>query len=262
MKLKDVLFILAIIGIMYYATTVLTQGSNGSTMEGFNDSQSCDGKAAPVFMTAQQTATFLSRDQDTYVSTMTPWDLYARKASDVGEYIDTIAASATDFTPEQQKRFLKAAATADAFFMKNGHAVIASMPWILAMTKGTTYEDGLSHTRTNIVLVSDGIDETPASLAQTMVHEKVHLYQRANPEKMAHLLERMGYKRWKLRVGELRIRANPDLDPWIYTDPQDGDKPMACYYSSDKPTSIRDVTSTPAKEHPYERMAYELAKKI
>ena len=253
MKLKDVLFVIAIIVILYYSSGLLKSGS----IEGF---EGCN-KKGPVFMSAHRTAAFLKADMDTYVSTMTPWDLYARQSSDVGEYIDTIFASATEFTPEQQDRFTKAAASADAFFLNNGHAVVASIPWVFAITKGKTYEDGLSHTRTNIIFVSDEIDETPDKLARTLVHEKLHLYQRANPEKMAHLLERMGYKRWKLRVYDLRIRANPDLDPWIYTDPLDNDKPMACYYSSDKPTSISDVTSSAVKEHPYERMAYEIAKR-
>ena len=255
MKFKDALFIIAIIGILFYAREVLKKNA----IEGFQTS-SCKS-TAPVFMTTAQTAMFLRKDQDTYISTLTPWDLYARKASNVQDYIDDITASATDFTAEQQARFVKAAAAADAYFLKKGHAGIAAMPWIIAMTKDRAYEDGLSHTRTNIIFVSDEIDETPNRLAQTLVHEKVHLYQRANPEKMAHLLERMGYKRWKLRVGELRIRANPDVDPWIYTDTVD-DKPMACYYSSDKPTGITDVTSTAMKEHPYEHMAYEIAKNI
>ena len=253
MKLKDVLFVIAIIGILFYSRELLKSGS----IEGFETCKKND----PVFMSAGQTAAFLTTDRDTYVSTMTPWDLYARQASDVRAYIDTISSSATNFTPEQQSRFADAAALADAFFLKNGHAVVASIPWIFAMTKGKIYEDGLSHTRTNIIFVSDEIDETPDTLVRTLVHEKLHLYQRANPEKMAHLLERMGYKRWKLRVYDLRIRANPDLDPWIYTDPLDNDKPMACYYSSDKPTSISDVTSSAVKEHPYERMAYEIAKR-
>lgn len=258
---KDVIFVIGILAVLLYANSVLAEnGAMHISTEGFVGARSCAAKAA-VFMSAAETSRFLKSDPDTYVRTMTPWDLYARKMKNIEDYLTRASAAATDFEPAQKERFSKATADADAFFRKQGSESIANIPWVFAMTQGDAYEDGMPHTRTNVIFVSSMLDETHERLVQTLVHEKLHVYQRANPEKMAIMLQTAGYTRWKYRVGEPRIRSNPDVDPWIYIDPKTN-KPMACYYSSDKPSNISDITSNPESEHPFERMAYEIAKKI
>lgn len=219
------------------------------------------------FLSKEETGAFLRNDPDAYVKNMSPLDLYARRVGNTEAYIDRAEASSTDFTREQQVRYSRAALDADAFFRSTkieglDSQEIARIPWVLALTTGSDYEDGLPHTRANIIFVSTNLDETPEGLVRTLVHEKLHLYQRLHPERMALLLETQGYRRWKQRLGEPRIRANPDVDPWIYIDPVSG-APMAAYYSTDTPVSITDVVlNDPAFEHPYEKIAYEVAKRL
>lgn len=224
------------------------------------------GASTIHFMTATETAQFLEQDRDAYVHNLSPTDLYARDVTSPTEYISNIKKVATSFDSMQQKRYKKACKAADDYIMSLKGKVdlpvddIVAIPWILAYTVRAEYEDGLPHTRANIIFVSSDVDETHEPLVRTLVHEKIHIYQRMYPERMTQWLEAHGYDRWKQRMGEPRIRANPDLDPWIYIDPST-DKPMAAYYNSDKPMGIMDVYLTDMTfEHPYERMAYELSR--
>lgn len=219
------------------------------------------------FMKKEETAQFLKADPDSYVKNLSPLDLHARKVGNEQMYMRVAGESADDFTREQMIRYTAAAKAADAFFRKTKiHGLdmveIANIPWVLAITSGNKYEDGLPHTRANIIFVSNEIDETPNTLTRTLVHEKMHIYQRLYPEMMTQYLESKGYKRWKQRMGEPSLRANPDVDPWIYIDPVTKE-PMAAYYATDKPVSITDVMLEDAAfEHPYEKIAYEIAQRI
>jgi hypothetical protein len=249
--LKNVLFVVALAVLIWYSIRVL--GLNAP------EQFTCPGNI--VFMRGCEAAKFLIADQDNYVQTLTPTDLYARNAKSNDGYKLASARAAVDFTPKQQEIYTRAAADADAALLKLGHEIIVAMQWRFAMTQGDVYEMGWPHTRANIIWVSTQLDTYPyKKLVKTLVHEKIHLFQRAYPEKLANMLNSVGYIRWKHRVGVPRIRANPDLDPWIYIDPKT-QKPMLALYNSDTPADIGDVDTAPEDEHPYERIAYEVADK-
>ena len=55
------------------------------------------------------------------------------------------------------------------------------------------------------------------------------------------------------------IRANPDLDDWIYKDKITGFI-YKCEYTSKEPQNILDVKNTDQLlEHPFEKMAVEIS---
>lgn len=215
------------------------------------------------FLTSKDVATFLKQDQDGYVSNMSPTDLYARRVHSPEVYRQKISEAAMDFTTDQMIRFSKAASEADQLLQGEKElAGICEVPWTFAMTRDDVYEEGLPHTRANIIFVSSSIDERHLPLVKTLIHEKIHLYQRMYPEKMAQLMEARGYQRWKQRLGIPRIRANPDLDPWVYFD-STKNEPMIALYTSDKPSNITDIVLTDAAfEHPYEKIAYEVSSRL
>lgn len=224
--------------------------------------------AGVYYMTAEETANFLASDPDGYVKNMSPTDLYARKVSSAEKYVRRARDSALDFKPDQKLRFNEACVKADAFFQSANAGLpfsakkLVQIPWVLALTEGDKYEDGLPHTRANVIFLSSYMNEQPNELVRTMIHEKIHLYQRMYPEEMAQMLHQRGFTRWKLRMGVPRIRANPDVDPWIYTN-EDTKEPMMALYSSDQPSSISDVfLHDAAFEHPFEFIAYEVATKF
>lgn len=214
------------------------------------------------FLTSDETKIYLLSDHDTYIHNLSQWDLIARNVNTQDEYKQNIIAG--NFTEEQKVRFAKAATAADTFFntiqLNNiDGKKIAEIPWILAITKNNSYENGLPHTRENIIFVSDNQTETHETLVKTLIHEKIHVYQRAYPEDMNTFLSEIGFSRVKRRHGIPRIRANPDLDEWIYVNQKTG-KEMYALYSSDMPHDITDIVlNDPAFEHPFELVSYKIS---
>lgn len=226
------------------------------------------GDPAPVkngnikYMNSNETRMYLLADPDTYIHNLSQWDLIARNVNSQDEYKDNIISS--EFTEEQKIRFTKAAIAADIFFnsiqLNNiDGKKIAEIPWVFAITKNNSYENGLPHTREHIIFVSENITETHDTLVKTLIHEKIHIYERMYPEDMNIFLNDMGFTRIKRRHGVPRIRANPDLDEWIYLNEKNG-KEMHALYSSDTPHDITDIVlNDPAYEHPYELLAYKIS---
>jgi hypothetical protein len=212
-----------------------------------------------TFLSREEVRDFIQRDEDGYIASLTPLDLLAREVSSISEYIKRIAPA--EISEDHKKNINKLAYMVDTYLMKSGQHKLASVPWKIAVTSNATYENGYPHTRKDIIFLStnemDSID-----LGQTLLHEKVHVYQRMYPAETYQYLRDIGYERWKLRRDEPLARSNPDLDDWIYIDPNTK-KPMVAYYSSSKPSSISDVTlDHPSYEHPFEKMAYDIASKL
>jgi len=135
---------------------------------------------------------------------------------------------------------------------------LADVQWVFAKSG---YEEGLPHTRGNIIFLSDDtLKQSDARLKSILLHEKVHVYQRANRGEMERVIKNAGYVRVSQRLGSNRARNNPDIDEYIYQGP-DG-KMQVCRYTSDAPSSIRDVLCNPMEDHPYETMAYDVSSLI
>lgn len=226
-----------------------------------------------IFLIAKETAYFIRMDADTYTLNMSPLDLHARHASSYEEYEEVSAKSARNFTSSEIYTLTRAAKKADELILRitlSGCPTfaekLAKIPWVFASTEGRTYEDGLPHTRANLIFLSSvslaRLTINEHELIKTLIHEKIHILQRLYPVEIQALLKDRGYIQWKERYGVPRIRANPDLDPWIYIHPKTK-KEMAAYYTSDTPSSIEDITLTASNyEHPYEEIAYEVTSNL
>ena len=251
----NILVIIILVSLLYYAIKYLQQ-------EGFVNSP------IPLvyFLSADETKEVLVNDRDEYVHTLNQWDLIARKVATFQEYINKIAQSTMNFTPDQKIKIEQAAYDADAFFKSlriDGLDTeqIVLIPWKICLTHGKEYEDGLPHTRGDKIFLSTNVDITHTNLVSTLIHEKIHIYQRMYPQDTISFLEHNGYYRWKQRYGVPRIRSNPDLDPLIYFHPQTK-KPMVAFYTDDNPTHINDIVlDSPESEHPFEQIAYKITQK-
>jgi len=130
--------------------------------------------------------------------------------------------------------------------------------WKIGCIKGKLYEHGLPHTRGDIIVISkEKVNNyTKKKLIKTLIHEKIHIYQKIYPNDVnKYLIENKFYKIKKKDIND-NIRANPDLDEWIYKDIK-GNIYKAIY--NDNPLSIEDITYSPkdnqSYEHPFEKMA-------
>lgn len=237
-----------------------------------------------TFLDYNDTAEFLLKDPDKYISNMTEIDLYARKVSNANEYMYLVAKNAMSFNIDEKEKLITCAKNADSFFRNYKDEYIdgkeiENISWKFALVNGSKfsntksninlvntakyieYEDGLPHTREDIIFLSKYVlNNDIIDLSNILIHEKIHIYQRYNKEKFDNIIKNMGYIVSHTNKNKLK-RSNPDTNDIIYFD-SNTNKEMMCLYRNDKPNSINDVIITDyTMEHPYEQIAYNIADK-
>ncbi len=244
------------------------------------------------YMTRDETSLFLEYDEDAYVANLSSIDLYARKAITKSEYIDVIKKSSASFTYSDREILDKCTKIADELLRKVkidsiskeknlnyskyiNYKDIATIKWVLSKTSAEDsedkiyrYEEGLPHTRKNIIFLSTKVlNYSEDELIKILIHEKIHIYQRYNEKLFKNIINNMGYTEVS-NINEISadtlkyIRANPDLDKKVYKNITDGNL-MLCLYNSDRPNGINDVViKNYSSEHPYEKIAYEISEYI
>lgn len=283
----------------------------------YNIVEKYDADATHIyFMTYKETSNFFAKDNDNYVRNLSELDLHARGVKTHVEYMNQIEDTAISFTDDEKELLERCAKDADKYLRNenfkeldygkhlNGND-IADIKWIFANTYTNYFNDvikeneqGLPHTRENIILLSKNVLKNDAlNLTNTLLHEKIHIYQRYNPEIFDTIIKEMGLKELERKHFKQAkyIRSNPDTNNKIYyrkkdvssgsnvssissvldilsgssgssdtgdtgdTD-YDLDDVMVCLYRNDKPNSINDVIQKNySAEHPYEKIAYEIA---
>ena len=223
------------------------------------------------FMSVDETVRFIVGDADGYHRRFHKEDLYARKVASVDEYCQRIVKSGCigTFTPEEQQRIVVACRDADRFFRERcGEAWFdgykcSRMTWKIACVDGMEYENGLPHTRGSIIFFPRRYlyIKNQAQYTRTLIHEKIHVYQKSYPDHTklyvaAHGFEVVGHRRGSL------VRANSDTDDFVYRVYGTGEQLFA-KYKNHTPESIEDIfyadNSTQRNEHPFERMAVDIA---
>ena len=265
-----------------------------------------------TFLSPSETSDFLKADSDGYVSKMTRMDFVARgMAPDV--YLTAISEAALrtkPLIPSNQQKMVKCVQLADAYFYQCVRTPIdgtkvARIPWKFGFVEGQIYEYGLPHTRADIIFLAPSIiSTTDEELTRTLVHEKVHIYQRAHSEDIQQWIGENYYEAFDMisnRDKTSDIRSNPDIGDWYYMKCKDASpysipgasepkaselmqqrkmwmlekcKPMAAIYENkSKDPEGNEVPSDPsnitqvkegtggANEHPYEKMAYDIAER-
>ena len=274
----SLLIITLVILAIYYIYTVYTSVpfKNGKNEEHL------------YYMSYEETVRFLESDEDRYVANLSPIDLYARKVASKEEYINIIKGEATHFNKGDKLMLDKCTKKADEL-LRNinintigsesnldyskylNYKDIANIKWVLAITRsdnGGKYEDGLSHTRKNIIFLSqDVLNYSEDEIIKLLIHEKIHIYQRYNEASFKTIIYNMGYAEstdsQAISQDKLKyVRSNPDVNNKIYKNVHTGEV-MICLYSSDKPKRINDIIiENYAMEHPYEKIAYEISEHI
>ena len=223
-----------------------------------------------LFLPKSELIKILNNDNDDYYNKFTIYDLRARKINNKNEYYQNIEKSAIDMTDAEKDKIRESIELVHDNFKNisitgfNGSKA-NSIPWKIGCIDKKLYENGLPHTRDDIIIVSKKIlnDYDVNRLAQTLAHEKVHIYQKIYKDDIQEYLNENNIKLIRKRKMNDLARANPDLDDYIYKD----DKIVySANYNTEHPISIEDITYNPkygqSSEHPFEKMAIEIENKI
>jgi len=212
-------------------------------------------------------------------------DLHARGLRDMhftSDYKDFYFSNISEPTPEQVSILRILCSQADGLIRDIGFTALLDIPWNFKMIPDDL-ENGYPHTLGNTIYIPkrllDSINtEKSEEVVQTLIHERIHLFQRSRPNETEILVGLWGF------VGSTYVdglqRNNPDLNGinYIYQG-----SVILQKYNSPRPSSLMDSIvvainkdvdfETPIKnatvlgfpytvrqfEHPYEIMADLLA---
>ena len=169
-----------------------------------------------TFLSKPEILSLLLKNNDNYYDTFTIYDLRARKVESVDEYKEKISKQSKLPNQKLQMRIEQYTKIIDELFKNtqldwfNGKKA-GKIPWKIAYIPGIKYEHGLPHTRNDVIILT-----ITYHLFTTLVHEKVHLYQKRYPNDVEIYLLQKGFERVRKREKKDYIRANPDIDKWIY----------------------------------------------
>ena len=204
------------------------------------------------YLSKEETVKFILDDNDNYIKSLTYFDLIARKVKTSNEYISKIINQCLTFNETQIEKLDKCSKVANSFYFNK-------YKWKFALIDNV-YEEGYPHTREDIIFLSPKvINYSEDELIEILIHESIHIYQRYNKDEINNYLLLNGYRISRKRGTEPLIRANPDLDEYIYKDKNNIE--MIYKYSSINPININDLVKSSNNEHPFEIMAYEISNK-
>ena len=216
-----------------------------------------------IFLNSEELFIILKEDKDDYYKSFYSSDFKARNINSIDEYINKIKKSVSNFTDEDIDKIKKSILNANnklskiSFTWFDGNKSL-TIPWKLGIVNGKLYENGLPHTRNDIIILSKGKlnSYNIESLTNTLIHEKVHIYQKIYKNDILKYLSENNFKRVKKRSEDDNTRSNPDLDNWIY---QDSSEKLYKAIYNNNPNSIEDIEYYPINkqsyEHPFEKMA-------
>ena len=226
-----------------------------------------DYQPRPVtFMTAQQTADFLSTDLDGYGLSLNKINLEGNGVFNYKDLIEKWSTSAMSWKPEEIQKLRDAALIAD--YHINTHLKgdtkkqMSDLEWKFAKTMHPYLCDGLPHTRDDVIFLTDkavALSDLRA-LARLLIHEKTHVWQRKYPEAMNAWMDGQGFKRIKSVYEDPMQRRNPDVDEWIYQNEQG--ETLGVQYNTQTPANLSDVKYQLNLDHPYEQFASKMEKMV
>jgi hypothetical protein len=214
-----------------------------------------------------------------YFASFSDLDREARKSCGS---LEAYLAAVVERPPAEIMRKLRqdAAAAAQILLVRQEETLAARlramMPWKVAVLRNEA-ENSWPHTHGDVVcLPLSHFERDDANRVETLIHELIHVYQRADPEGTRRLLERRGYELADDRVPDFvayGARKNPDL-AHIWRRRSDGTTAVTLFTTT-RPADMgrtrlaiydnawREVEQAGwVHEHPYEEMAYQDAARL
>ena len=202
----------------------------------------------------------LINDNDNFYKYFFPNDYKVRNINNISEYKNRIISSVVNLNQEEKNKVIQCCNDiVDKKYSWFDNVKFNDIKWKIGSTSGKLYENGLSHTRNDVIIISkEYINKSSIKeLTRTLLHEKVHIYQKLYPVDVDKFLDFYKFKKLKIRDGSDNTRANPDVDQWIYVD---GNNMVYKAEYISNPKSLGDTKSrNQLYEHPFEKMAIEIS---
>lgn len=206
-------------------------------------------------------------NQGAYFDRFNQQDLMARQCSSKSNCIEKYIQSLRKPNKAEADILMQAQRIADGLLV--GFTPIHKLPWNILVTNDQI-ESGFPHTHHDVIVIPSSHILVAATktekLVDTLIHEKVHVYQRLHPCECNILYTRY----WNLAISHHNpktpsgYRTNPDTNMLAYTmhgSSSDDDRSERLIFASryiDKETPSLDNAASDY-DHPHEMMAYLLA---
>ena len=153
--------------------------------------------------------------ESNYFNRMSKYDLLARNATSVESYKKLYLDSVMEFDKNEKIKLEKHTSELNAIFQKFKFANLLSLPWKFCKLKNDI-EYGWPHTLANIIMLNANVLNSN-DLLTTLIHEKIHVYQRYFPLQTHILITDY----WKLEIKDTlqnttKLRNNPDINNFVY----------------------------------------------
>lgn len=257
------------------AIVIFSRGPNISTKHDIHKPRFVDHKTMSTIV-----------NNSIYFQRMTPTDLIPRNASSPQAYAKLYKASIIPFTDQQTRTLTQSIHELQTTYLRP-FSNLNRIPWKFARVT-EDIESGYPHTLHDVIILSDKFFTLSTKDQQkTLVHEKVHVYQRVHPLQTYKLIHDV----WGFQVKDKIVnfplsRNNPDVNNFVYGKKQGriiqlytNQRPQTLadsqpFLIDDKGNSIAltslnqlDIETLPYQpyiqlEHPYEIMACLLAELI
>jgi hypothetical protein len=222
------------------------------------------------FLSKSTIEDIIYNDYDKYYDRFYQIDWVARHVNSKDEYINLIKTNnvCSEFNFDEKDRLTRLIILIETNLKDNRNKInlpielLLQTPWNIGLCNGTIYENGFPHTRNlNIILYDYHMTLSDNNLSKILLHEKIHIFQKAFPDITQQYLSQYNFKIYGKRTHDSMIRVNPDTDDDVYIN--SNNVILSCKYNSINPSSINDVnTSSQLDEHPLEFMAIDLEKKF
>ncbi len=199
-------------------------------------------------------------DNSNYFERLNKLDFIARNVKDKESYRQMYKNSIKNINPNELKSLHDLINTLNNKYLYK-YAKLYRIPWYIV--KFEDVELNYPHTLGDIIFLPQKFFENLNM--KTLLHEKIHIFQRKYPIETSKLISKLGFKPYDTQQSISNLRSNPDTDSFIYSN---NDNVQAQLYKSDEPKDISDSAIKIIKgethwnfdvsyqrDHPYEIMA-------
>jgi hypothetical protein len=208
---------------------------------------------------------YLIEDNDQFYDKFNNIDLKVRNIVKKEDYYKKIEESIDDIDTSYRNLLKKCITKSNIFFVNLKEPFFDNIkcykiPWKIGTMKGNKYENGMPHTRGDIIILPKYTDDKEDFLTKLLIHEKIHIYQRFYPKLSERYITYHGFKKYKKVQNSDKIRANPDIDDWVYIDVNGKIYKSMFREDAKKITDVRFYPINKSRyEHPFEKMANEIS---